>query len=97
MKVGEIKEEMFLKYISSCTAQFYGVSNGNHVGFLRFFRPNPNLRVAPGSSGKASLVVELPANPVWKNVGLGGGNSNICYVHPYLRKISDLINIFQID
>ncbi len=26
---------------------------------------------------------------------LGGGNSNIFYVHPYLGKISNLINIFQ--
>ena len=28
-------------------------------------------------------------------VELGGGNSNIFYFHPYLGKISHLINIFQ--
>ena len=26
---------------------------------------------------------------------LGGGNSNICYFHPYLGKIPILTNIFQ--
>ena len=26
---------------------------------------------------------------------LGGGNSNICYFHPYLGKIPNLTNIFQ--
>ena len=26
---------------------------------------------------------------------LGGGNSKICYFHPYLGKISNLTNIFQ--
>ena len=26
---------------------------------------------------------------------LGGGNSNIFYVHPYLGKISNLTHIFQ--
>ena len=26
---------------------------------------------------------------------LGGGNSNICYVHSYLGKISNLANIFE--
>ena len=27
---------------------------------------------------------------------LAGGNSNILYFHPYLGKISDLTNIFQL-
>ena len=30
----------------------------------------------------------------WKDF-LGGGNSNIFYVHPYLGKISNWTNIFQ--
>ena len=41
------------------------------------------------------------ASLVWKirlsglNCWLGGGNSNICYFHPYLGKISNLTKIFQ--
>ena len=32
---------------------------------------------------------------IWKLTDLGGGNSNIFYVHPYLGKWSNLTNIFQ--
>ncbi len=32
----------------------------------------------------------------FSDVFLGGGNSNIFYVHPYLGKIPILTNIFQL-
>ena len=41
-----------------------------------------------------SLVRES-ASPKMAETFLGGGNSNIFYVHSYLGKISNLTNIFQ--
>ena len=40
-------------------------------------------------------VISQKKHIPWNVTGLGGGNSNIFYVHPYLGKISILAHIFQ--
>ncbi len=51
--------------------------------FFVFQSPNQNKGHEPRVAGRF-------------NIGyLGGGNSNIFYYHPYLGKISNLTNIFQ--
>ena len=48
-----------------------------------------------GYPGYPTLDVALEVNGSMAISKLGGGNSNIFYFHPYLGKISNLTNIFE--
>lgn len=78
------------------------VSNGSMLASYVFSGHVPDFL---GPTRTSEWRLKAQETPVWwssfpqiprKHVGLGGGNSNIFYVH-HLGKMSDLINIFQID
>ena len=76
---------------------FFYVKNSGHLGH---HVDSPDPRLQDGLSDprftldKWTAVEPVFFHRVWKGK-LGGGNSNIFHVHPYLGKIPILTNIFQ--